>query len=284
MIKSYLPFNDFFSSSVCLAFFYAYGVVTPLSLLLNCPAQIIFLLFAIAMILTVWGMYHVAFVSPVNISFAAKLSIFSLPVVCLPTFPEVLGKLIDSPKLFSNESLYFNASYALVIAVLSYVWAFIDTNHQFNKNAAPNRNRIELWTVNIYLSDHSFEDLEQQRNLKALVSSWLLVGIVMVCTLVLPTISSEVDDLKLLIAKIGAMIPTAALIGINFLYLGQATRIVQFERKIGIPLSFRNYPMRMKWRHDYVKYHLPAPIRKLNLRLFNQHVEAYERLQQEVKT
>ncbi len=40
----------------------------------------------------------------------------------------------------------------------------------------------------------------------------------------------------------------------------------------------------MKWRHDYVKYHLPAPIRKLNLRLFNQHVEAYERLQNEVKS
>ena len=284
MIKSYLPFNDFFTSSLCLSFFYAFGVTTPLALFLNWSSQMAVALFATVMLLIFWGMYYVAFVGQVSVSFAAKLCIFSLPVTCFTAVPEILGRLIDAPKLFNNESLYFNAWFAAVIALISYVWAYIDTNSQLNENSVQGKDPVELWTVNVYLSDHSFEDRERQKSLRPLVITWTLVGFIMVLALVLPTISAESSDIKLLTAKIGAMIPTAALIGITFLFLGQATRVIQLERKIGMPLIFRNYDLRLQWRHDYVKYHLPAPIRKLNLRFFNQHVEAYERLQREVKT
>ncbi len=67
--------------------------------------------------------------------------------------------------------------------------------------------------------------------------------------------------------------------------LGEAIRLIELERLMGRG-SFKLYDFekRLLWRHDYVKYHLPSPIRKLNLRLFNQHVEAYQRFQKEVKT
>jgi len=69
------------------------------------------------------------------------------------------------------------------------------------------------------------------------------------------------------------------------LFLGEGFRLIQIERRTpGIQFHLENFDAFLKWRHDYVKYHLPAPIRKLNLRLFNQHVEAYERLQKDVKT
>jgi len=229
-------------------------------------------------------LYYVVFVAQVNIANALKLSIFILPITCLTTFPEVLGMVLDAPIFLSNESRYFNSWYALAVATISYIWALIDTNVQINKGKVDIRKPIELWTINVYLADHSFEDRDKQKSLTALVITWVLIGVMMIYVFVLPTITTEPDDLKLLLAKVGAMIPTAALVGILFMFMGQATRVMRLERELGDPLTFRNHHLRMKWLHDYVKYHLPAPIRKLNLRLFNQHVEAYERLQNKVKS
>ena len=284
MIKSYLPFNDFFTSSFCLAFFYAYGVVVPLSYLFDFSGQATIALFATVSLLVISVLYYVVFVAQVNIVNALKLSIFILPITCLTTFPEVLGMVLDAPIFLSNESRYFNSWYALAVATISYIWALIDTNVQINKGKVDIRKPIELWTINVYLADHSFEDRDKQKSLTALVITWVLIGVMMIYVFVLPTITTEPDDLKLLLAKVGAMIPTAALVGILFMFMGQASSVMRLERELGNPLTFRNHHLRMKWRHDYVKYHLPAPIRKLNLRLFNQHVEAYERLQNEVKS
>lgn len=284
MIKSYLPFNDFFTSSFCLAFFYAYGVVVPLAYLFDLSEQAITALFATVSLLVISVLYYVVFVAQVNIANALKLSIFILPITCLTTFPEVLGMVLDAPIFLSNESRYFNSWYALAVATISYIWALIDTNVQINKGKVDIRKPIELWTINVYLADHSFEDRDKQKSLTALVITWVLIGVMMIYVFVLPTITTEPDDLKLLLAKVGAMIPTAALVGILFMFMGQASSVMRLERELGNPLTFRNHHLRMKWRHDYVKYHLPAPIRKLNLRLFNQHVEAYERLQNEVKS
>ena len=278
MIKSYLPFNDFFTSSFCLAFFYAYGVVVPLAYLFDLSEQAITALFATVSLLVISVLYYVVFVAQVNIANALKLSIFILPITCLTTFPEVLGMVLDAPIFLSNESRYFNSWYALAVATISYIWALIDTNVQINKGKVDIRKPIELWTINVYLADHSFEDRDKQKSLTALVITWVLIGVMMIYVFVLPTITTEPDDLKLLLAKVGAMIPTAALVGILFMFMGQTTSVMRLERELGNPLTFRNHHLRMKWRHDYVKYHLPAPIRKLNLRLFNQHVEAYERL------
>jgi len=284
MIKSYLPFNDFFTSSFCLAFFYAYGVVIPLSYLFDFSALATTALFATVILLVISVFYYIVFIAQVNISNALKLSIFILPTTCLTTFPEVLGMVLGAPIFLSNESRYFNFWYALAIAAISYIWALIDTNIQINKSNADIQKPIELWTINIYLADHSFEDRDKQKSLSALVTTWVLVGVIMIYVFVFPTITAESDDLKLLMAKVGAMIPTAALVGILFMFMGQATRVIRLERELGKPLAFRNHHLRMKWRHDYIKYHLPTPIRKLNLRLFNQHVEAYEHLQNKAKS
>jgi len=69
------------------------------------------------------------------------------------------------------------------------------------------------------------------------------------------------------------------------LVFGEGIRLIQIERYLNKgKFEIEGLEHLKRWRHDYVKYHLPAPIRKLNLRLFNQHVEAYERLQNEVKS
>ena len=140
-----------------------------------------------------------------------------------------------------------------------------------------------LMTFNVFLSDHSFEPKEEIRGIWMLVISLVLVGFVMICFVVLPTISVTTQDLKMLIAKIAAMIPTGFIVGAIFLFLGQAIHLIKLERKSGRTLELRDFNERLRWRHDYVKYHMPAPVRKLNLRLFNQHVETYERLQKQTK-
>ncbi|MCR2746124.1 hypothetical protein [Limnobacter parvus] len=69
------------------------------------------------------------------------------------------------------------------------------------------------------------------------------------------------------------------------LVFGEGIRLIQIERYLNKgKFGIEGLEHLLRWRHDYVKYHLPTPIRKLNLRLFNQHVEAYERLQNKVKT
>ncbi len=241
MIKSYLPFNDFFTSSFCLAFFYAYGVVVPLAYLFDLSEQAITALFATVSLLVISVLYYVVFVAQVNIANALKLSIFILPITCLTTFPEVLGMVLDAPIFLSNESRYFNSWYALAVATISYIWALIDTNVQINKGKADIRKPIELWTINVYLADHSFEDRDKQKSLTALVITWVLIGVMMIYVFVLPTITTEPDDLKLLLAKVGAMIPTAALVGILFMFMGQASSVMRLERELGNPLTFRNH-------------------------------------------
>ncbi|HEX4878409.1 MAG TPA: hypothetical protein VFV39_01060, partial [Limnobacter sp.] len=125
-------------------------------------------------------------------------------------FPEMLGWLMHAETLTRNGSLFFNAWYGLTIAIVSYVWAFVDTHAQFKQHDLNKVEPIELLTVNVYPSDHSFEDKQKQRPLLPFVLAWALIGIVM--------------------------------------------------------LSI-----------------LPGPIRRLNLRVFNRHVEAYERFQQSQK-
>lgn len=90
------------------------------------------------------------------------------------------------------------------------------------------------------------------------------------------------EDLKLIsLFGMCAMI-LCYLCGLAF---GEGIRLIQIERDLNRgKFEIAGFEHLIRWRHDYVKYHLPAPIRKLNLRLFNQHVEAYERLQNKVKS
>lgn len=83
-----------------------------------------------------------------------------------------------------------------------------------------------------------------------------------------------IDQVKLI--AISGLI-TMILGYIEGLACGECLRMIQlaYRWKRG-PFYVAGQDDLVKWRHDYVKYHLPAPIRMLNLRLFNQHVEAYE--------
>ncbi len=90
------------------------------------------------------------------------------------------------------------------------------------------------------------------------------------------------EDLKL-ISLVGMC--SMILCYLSGLVFGEGIRLIQIQRRLDHG-EFETAGMEhlKRWRHDYVKYHLPTPVRKLNLRLFNQHVEAYERLKKENKT
>lgn len=90
------------------------------------------------------------------------------------------------------------------------------------------------------------------------------------------------EDLKLIFLFGMCAMILCYLCGLAF---GEGVRLIQIERFLNRgKFEIADLEHLMRWRHDYVKYHLPAPIRKLNLRLFNQHVEAYKRLQKQIKS
>ncbi|HEX4880365.1 MAG TPA: hypothetical protein VFV39_11005 [Limnobacter sp.] len=131
--------------------------------------------------------------------------------------------------------------------------------------------------MNIYFSDYSFEARDRPKGLTSLAVVLSITGLMMLQLLVVPSTSTEDIEVKRLIGTVGAMIPSGFFWGLTFMTLGQVAHLFAFEKKAAKQFTLKNFDLRLKWRHDYVKYHLPTPIRKLNLRLFNQHVEAYER-------
>ena len=284
MLRPYPPFNDFLTSSLCLGLIFAFGLLSPLDIVFELPTNTMVILYMMTILLVIIGMYQLLFrAATVKVSGSILLMLALLPATFPTAFPELLAWAMGSWIFDTDQVKYFNAWYALVVATISFAWAYWDSHIQLQRYKEQPAETFCLMTFNVFLSDHSFEPKEEIRGIWMLAISLVLMGFVMICLFVLPTISVNIQDLKMLIAKIAAMIPTGFIVGAIFLFLGQAIHLIKLERKSGRTLELRDFNERLRWRHDYVKYHMPAPVRKLNLRLFNQHVETYERLQKQTK-
>lgn len=264
---------------------FAFGVLSPLHMVFELSTQTTLFLYTATIVLAVAGMYLLLFrVSKMKIIYSVGLIFLLLPSSFLVVFPELIVRAMGSWVFDTDQVKYFNAWYAVVIACISFAWAYWDSHIQLQRYKEQPTDPVCFMTLHVFLTDYTFEAKEESRGIWKLGILIGLASTVMFCVFVLPTLSTNVEDIRIGLVKAAVMVPTGFLLGGLFLFLGQALHLIQLERKTGQSFEPRNFEERLRWRHDYVKYHLPAPIRKLNLRLFNQHVEAYERLQNEVKT
>jgi hypothetical protein len=285
MIRSYIPINDFFTSALCLGVMFAFGVLSPPALFFQWSTFSTLALFAATTVVVIVGLYFLLFVaSSMRISSAICLLLICLPTSSITTFPELLAQVMGSRVFDTDQVKCFNAWHACAVAIIGFVWGYWDSLIQIQRYKERPVEPLRLATLNVYFSDHSFDAPDQHDNLWPFALALTAASLVLVCLFLLPSISSDISDLRILLVRMACMIPTGFYYGVMFLFLGQAVHLIAFERTTACSLKLRDFDERLKWRHDYVKYHLPAPIRKLNLRLFNQHVEAYERLQKEIKT
>jgi hypothetical protein len=285
MIKPYLPFHDFFISSLCLGLVFAFGLLTPINIVLELPTSAMVVLYVATIILVIVGMYQLLFVVPkVTISSSIWILLLLSPIFFVVAFPELAMWAMGSWVFESDKVKYFNAYFALVVAGISFCWSWWDTHIQLQRYKEQPNDPLKLMTFDVFLSNYSFEVKEESRGVWMLSIPIALAGVVMLCLFVIPTLSINITDLRLLLVKSAAMLVAGIFFGLIFISMGQFFHLIQQERKSGHMFQIRDFEERLRWRHDYVKYHLPAPLRKLNLRFFNQHVEAYERLQNEVKS
>ena len=285
MIKRYPPFNDFITSSLCVGLGFVGVVITPLSFFYEWSISITVLACVVILVLAIVGMYFILFV---NYSVTIKSTFFllpiSLPIAILSAFPELLISPIQSPLFETDRTRYFNAWFALIITSIGFFWSYLDSHIQLKKYREQPIDPLCLMTFNIYISDHSFEPKEVTRGMRTLIIPIATVGVLMFFLFLLPNTSRDTHGLYMIIGKVAMMLTAGIFFAHISVFLGQAAHLLSLERQAGKALRLLALEQRLKWRHDYVKYHLPWPLRKLNLRLFNQHVEAYEQLQAQVKT
>jgi hypothetical protein len=280
MIKPYPPFNDFFVSSLCVGLIFAFGLLTPINIVLGLTTTTMVLLYVATTIFMVTLMYWLLFcVAKITLTQSIWILALLSPTYVVIAFPELAAWAMGSWIFESDQAKYFNAYFSFAVAVISFSWAWWDTHIQFQRHQEQPTDPLDLMMFDVFLSDYSFEVKEKPRGVWKLSIALVFTGIVLLCIFVIPTLSNNITALKMLTAKTAAMIVAGIFFSVIFASMGQSFQLIRLERKTGRVLQIRNFDERLRWRHDYVKYHLPAPIRKLNLRLFNQHVEAYERLQ-----
>lgn len=285
MIKRYPPFNDFITSSLCVGLGFVGVIITPLSFLFEWSTSLTLAICAVTLMLAVVGMYYILFVNySVTIKSTLYLLPVSLPIAILSAFPELLISPPQPPLFESDNTRYFNAWFALIVTSIGFSWSYWDSYVQLKKHKEQPIDPLCLMTFNVYISDHSFEPKDITRGMRTLIIPIAAVGVLMFFLFLFPNASSDTHGLYMLIGKVAMMLTAGIFFSYISVFLGQATHLLSLERKAGKKFRLLAFEQRLKWRHDYVKYHLPAPIRKLNLRLFNQHVEAYERLQNKVKS
>lgn len=190
------------------------------------------------------------------------------------------SELIQTVYWWENINLVFGVGVLLITTAVAYVIAYSRSD-----KASLETYSSLAWTV--FQIDLRTGKYSRRKNFP--IIHWLYWPLIVLGVFYILWFSNHYahvadlkEDLKLIaLAGMCSMI-LCYLCGLVF---GEGIRLVQIERQMAKGnLEIDGFEHLLRWRHDYVKYHLPAPIRKLNLRLFNQHVEAYERLQNKVKT
>ena len=178
---------------------------------------------------------------------------------------------------------FVNLNFGILVLIVSTLAAYTIAKKKSDAQSLRSYSSLEWTLLTLNMKNHTFGSMKNLPFIHSVYWPLCVVGGVYLLWFM-----NEFADYPTLISnvKIMAIVQMVAMILVYRvgLVLGEGLRLIQIERMIpGAKFHLDNFEEFLKWRHDYVKYHLPAPIRKLNLRLFNQHVEAYERLQQEVK-
>lgn len=179
---------------------------------------------------------------------------------------------------------FVNPNFALLVLLTSTLGAYAIARNRSDQQSLRSYSTIEWTLLTIDIKNRTFGSMKNLPFIHWLYWPLCLLGAIYLWWFInkfadQPGLISNVQIIA--IVQMNTMILTYR-VG---LLLGEGLRLIQIEKMTpGTQFHLENFDEFMKWRHDYVKHHLPTPIRKLNLRLFNQHVEAYERLQNGVKS
>jgi len=190
------------------------------------------------------------------------------------------SELIQTMRWYENINLVFGICVLLITTAVAYVIA----HSRSDESSLETYSSLE-WTIfQVNLRTGKYSRRKNFPILHTLYWPLVLAGVFYITWFAnqYTHVADLEEDLKL-IALVGMC--SMILCYLCGLVCGEGIRLIQIERYLNKgKFEIDGLEHLQRWRHDYVKYHLPAPIRKLNLRLFNQHVEAYERLQNEVKS
>jgi hypothetical protein len=185
------------------------------------------------------------------------------------------SKLIQTIHWWENINLVFGVGVLLITAAVAYAIAYSRSDQASLEKCT----HLEWTFFQVHLQTGKYSRRKNFPIIHTLYWPLILLGIVYIAWFA--NHYAHVADLQGELALISlACLCAMILCYLSGLVLGEGIRLIQIEHRLNKgQFEIEGLEDLLRWRHDYVKYYLPAPIRKLNLRLFNQHVEAYERLQ-----
>ena len=199
--------------------------------------------------------------------------------------PDLLLATAGPPAATQNIFTHLNSIFAVMVLLISFFWAYRRAHHHTPRVGSSSGSVAEWLTLDLDLDEHAYLSPPGMKRLTPLFIAFSALGGVLLLVTYMDLGDVNSDTQKVLLIRTCSMAITIIVYSLLGASLAEALCLINIEkRQAKGPLRVYDFDERLKWRHDYVKYHLPAPIRKLNLRLFNQHVEAYERLQNKVKS
>lgn len=287
MFTGRVLFNDFIFSTLLFSLMMWLSVALPFQLWLDWSWQVslvsVTLTFGLS---SIWMfLFHFKLqLDPVHflIQAALGLLVFSLFTI----HPDLLLKKLGTEVYRPNEWFeYIGLMYSLIVLSTSFIWGWICSKTPQPPTINNQHEPCKWLSADVDLNNMTFGSPNGMARLRSLFVIFFLIGMILAFAVIIPKLEVNQEGFQLLALRVFPMGLTLILVTNFGVGLAEALRLVQLERNLGRGrFKLCDFDKRLKWRHDYVKYHLPNPIRKLNLRLFNQHVEAYERLQKEVKT
>ncbi|HEX4880235.1 MAG TPA: hypothetical protein VFV39_10355 [Limnobacter sp.] len=278
MFTSRVMFNDFFFSSMLASLMLWITLAFPLHVGMHVAWTHLGLIFPVVYgTYLVWN-YFYFFKSTLPVGVFITQAI--LGVACYIPFCFFVDMVIYlyRPVLPRDQISAINSLFSSLVLFFGITIGYLNAKRKTPgfKNKAPES--VTWISADVDLTKHAYFSPQGISRFTPLLLTFGGIGFIFilpVIELVLQGVEGAGQELTL---RIACMTITLILYTYFAVSIGEAIRLIQIERSLGKgPLQVYDFDLRLKWRHDYVKYHLPTPIRKLNLRLFNQHVEAYER-------
>lgn len=287
MFTGRVLFNDFILSTLLFSLMMWLSVALPFQLWLDWswPSSLASVVVILGLVSIWMYLFHFKLqLDPVHFVIQSALGLlgFSLFTIHPDLFLKKFGDEVHRPNEWFE---YIGLIYSVIVLTTSFICGWIcSRTHQLP--TINNQHEPCKWlSADIDLNNMTYGSPAGMARLRSLFVVFFLIGVILVFGVIIPKSEVNQQGFQLLALRVFPMGLSLILLTNFGVSLAEASRLIQLERNLGRG-SFKllDFDERLKWRHDYVKHHLPAPIRKLNLRLFNQHVEAYERLQKEIKT
>ncbi len=278
--------NQFFISILLFSSLLWFALAFPIRHALGYSWGVLAAGFPVVLILYSGWAYHFLFRSSLSPRVYIVESLIGIASYAPFTMqPDLLFAAADSLTAAQNIPTFFNSTFAVMVLLISFFWASRSARQHHSRVGSSSGFDASWLTLDLNLDEHAYLSPPGMKRLTPLFISFSVLGSLMLLLAYINLNDVNSDIQKALLVRTCSMAMTIIVYSLLGASLAEALCLIKIERQQAKgPLQVYDFDERLKWRHDYVKYHLPWPLRKLNLRLFNQHVEAYEQLQAQVKT